>query len=94
MFNIIKVGSILFYVELFARLVLRVGSDFLLDKSPKPHLQKVLPCGHPCHPWDLGLVTKCEPPLNKILQQCVSPNGNPLIGLFVVVPNEAVESEK
>ena len=37
------------------RLVLRVGSRFLLDRlwtlntSPRPHLQKVVPCRHPCH---------------------------------------------
>ena len=40
-------------------LVLRVGSSFLLEPtlntSPKSHLQKSLPCRHPCHTWDLGL---------------------------------------
>ena len=45
-------------------LVLRVGTTFLLgptlNTSPEPHLQKVLPCGHPCHTWDLGLGTPCE----------------------------------
>ena len=50
--------------KIFAWLVLRVGSNLLLDPtlntSPKPHLQKVLPCGHPCHTWDLGLGTLCE----------------------------------
>ena len=34
-------------------LVLRVGSSFLqdpaLNTSHEPHLQKVLPCRHPCH---------------------------------------------
>ena len=41
-------------------LVLRVGSNFLFDTSPKPHLQKVLTCRHPCHNWDLRLGTACE----------------------------------
>ena len=40
-------------------LVLSVGSSFLLNPilnaSPEPHLQKVLPCRHPCHTWDLDL---------------------------------------
>ena len=40
------------------------GLAFLLDPtrntSPKPHLQKVLPCKHPCQSWDLGLGTPCE----------------------------------
>ena len=54
---IIRIRSWLFYGKIFARLVLRVGSSFLLDPtlntSPKPHLQKVLPCRHPCHTKDL-----------------------------------------
>ena len=53
--------SWLFYIKIFSGLVLGVGSSFLLDPtlntSPKPHLQKVLPCGHSCHTWDLGLGT-------------------------------------
>ena len=53
------------------QLVLRVGSSFLLDTSHKPHLQKVLPCRHPCHPWDLGLGTPCD---------VVSPNFQALDG--------------
>ena len=44
------------------RLMLGDGSRFLLDPtlntSPKPHLQKLLPCGHPCHTWDLGPCVK------------------------------------
>jgi hypothetical protein len=47
-----------------AGLVWRVGSSFLLDpnlnRSLKPHLQKVLPYRHPCHTWNLGLGTLCE----------------------------------
>ena len=26
--------------------------DTILNASPKPHLQEVLPCRHPCHTWD------------------------------------------
>ena len=41
--------------------VFRIASSFLLDltlnTSPKAHLEKVLPCRHPCHTWDLGLGT-------------------------------------
>ena len=33
-------------------LVLRVGFSVLLDPSPEPHVQKVMPCRHPCHTWD------------------------------------------
>ena len=44
-------------------LVLRVGCKVLLDPtlntSPKPHLQKVLSCKHPCMSY-LGLGTPCE----------------------------------
>ena len=62
--NIIKVGSWLFYAKMFMGLGLRVGSNVLFDPirntSPKPHLQKVLPCRHPCHRWDSGLETMCE----------------------------------
>ena len=61
---IIKVGSWLFYAEIFTGLALRVGSSSLLDPtfntSPEPHLQKVLPCRHPCHTWDLGLGTRVK----------------------------------
>ena len=39
-------------------LVLRIGSSFLLNPtlttSHEPCLHKMLPCGHPCHTWDLG----------------------------------------
>ena len=53
---IMKVGSWLFYAWIFAWLVSRVGSSFLLNPtlntSHKPHLHKVLPCRHPCHTWD------------------------------------------
>jgi hypothetical protein len=42
-------------------LVLRVRSSFLLDPtvniSPKDHFQKVSPCRHRSHAWDLGLGT-------------------------------------
>jgi len=31
-----------------------------LNTSPKPHLQKVLPCRHPCHTRGLGHGTLCE----------------------------------
>ena len=31
-----------------------------LNTSPKPHLQRMLPCSHPCHSWDLGLGNLCE----------------------------------
>jgi hypothetical protein len=62
--NIIKVGSWSFYAKIFVGLGLRVGSSFLLDPtcnaSPKPRLQKVLPCRHPCHSWGLRLGTLCE----------------------------------
>jgi hypothetical protein len=29
----------------------------LATQVPRPHLQKVLPCMHPCHTWNLGLGT-------------------------------------
>ena len=41
--------------KIFVKLVLRDGSSFLLDPtlntSLKPHFQKVLSCGCPCHTW-------------------------------------------
>ena len=44
--------------------MLRVGSSFLLDPTlntnPKPYPQKVLPCRHPCHTWDLELGTRVK----------------------------------
>ena len=47
--------------KILTGLMLRVVSSFLPDPtlniSVKPHLQKALPCGHPCHTWDLGLGT-------------------------------------
>jgi hypothetical protein len=60
----IKVRSWLFWAKTCAWVVLRVGSSFLLDplstQVPSLNLQKVLPCRHPCHTWDLGLGTMCE----------------------------------
>ena len=48
--TIIKVGFGVFCVKTFVRLVLRVGSSFLLkptlNTSLKPHFQKVLSCRH------------------------------------------------
>jgi hypothetical protein len=42
-------------------LVLRLDAGFFSrpnsQHKSKPHLQKVLACGHPCHTWDLGLGT-------------------------------------
>ena len=71
---IIKVGSLFFYTKIFVGLVLNVGARLLLDPtpntSPKPHLQKAMPCRHPCHNWDLGLGTPCEP----ALIQCIHIN--------------------
>ena len=32
--------------------------------SPNSHLQKVLPCKHACHTWDLQLGTPYEPALS------------------------------
>ena len=62
--NVIRVGSWLFYAKIFSGLGFRVGSSLLLNPtcntSPKPCLQKMLPCRHPCHSWDLGLGTPCE----------------------------------
>ena len=50
--------------NIFVGLMLRVGFSFLPDPtlniSPKPHLQKVLTCRHPCHTWDPRLGTPCE----------------------------------
>ena len=58
-FKLIKVGTSLFYAKIFVELGLRVGSSFLLDPtrntSSISHLQKMMPCRHPCHTWDLGL---------------------------------------
>ena len=72
---IMKVGSWLFYGQIFLGLVLRVGSSFLLvptlNTSPKPYLQIVLWCRHPCHTWDLEHGTLCE---------VVSPNFHALNG--------------
>ena len=56
---IIEVGSWLFYAQNILGTCIESSSSFLLNPtlntSPKPHLQKVLPCRHPCHTWDLGL---------------------------------------
>ena len=62
---IVKVRSLLLYGKLFAGFVLKVATSFLFDptlQSSKPLLQKLLPYiyMHPCHSWDLGLVTICE----------------------------------
>ena len=68
---IIKGRSWLFYAKNFTRLVLTVGSRFLLDPtlntSPEPHLQKVLPCGHPCHTWDPMWSGKSQLPCSQQL---------------------------
>ena len=42
------------------KLALNESKYVALHSSPKPHLQKVLPCKHACHTWDLGLGTPCE----------------------------------
>jgi hypothetical protein len=67
---IIKVKSSLFYANI-SGLVLWVVSSFMLNPtlntSPKPHLQIVLPCRHPCRTWDLGLRPPCELALNFFL---------------------------
>ena len=46
-------------------------STQLATQVPSPHLQKVLPCRHPCHTWNLGLGTPWE---------LVSPNFRALNG--------------
>ena len=57
-------GPRLVYTKIFVGVVWRVGCSFLLDPTlnttPKPHLQKVLPCRHSCHTWDLRLGIPCE----------------------------------
>ena len=63
---IIEVGFWwLFYAKIITRMFLRVGFTFLLDSTldtcPKPHLQEVLSCKHPCHTWDLELVWRKSP---------------------------------
>ena len=49
------------YAKVFAKLVLSVGSNILLNPtlntSPKPHLWKVSPCRFPCCTSYLGLGT-------------------------------------
>jgi hypothetical protein len=61
---IIKGRSRSFDAKVFAVFVLGVGSNFLFNPTfntnPKPHLQKMLPCKHRCHTWDLGHKTPCE----------------------------------
>ena len=51
--SIIKSDLDYFMQKHYAGLMLRVESSFLLNPtlnaSLKPHLQKVLPCRHPCH---------------------------------------------
>ena len=38
--------------------LVRVGSNIFVEANSqhKPDLHKVLPCRHPCHTWDLGLM--------------------------------------
>ena len=66
--DINKSGSWLFRTQILAGVVLKVGSSFLLDPipntSPELRLQKVLSCRYPCHTWDLGLGTPCDPTLS------------------------------
>jgi hypothetical protein len=58
-FTSIKIRSWLFYAKNSQDLYWELGLAFLLEPTlnirPEPHLQKVLPCRHPCHTWDLGL---------------------------------------
>ena len=49
----------------------QVSTRVTLNTTSEPHLQKVLPCEHPCHTWDLRLGTMCE---------VVSPNFHNLNG--------------
>ena len=62
-FIFIKVGIWLFYAKKL-KLILSTGSWFFLDPTlitcPKSYLQKVLPCRHSCHIWDLRLGSPCE----------------------------------
>ena len=59
-----RVGSWLFYTKIISRLVLRVGSSFLLDPSlntsPKPRIQKCCHVGIHVIPGTLRLGTPCE----------------------------------
>ena len=59
--TIIKFISWLFYTKLHAELGVQSSKklDPTLNRSPKPHLQKVVPNRHMCHTWDLGLGTPC-----------------------------------
>ena len=66
MVYIIKVKFLLFYANI-SGLVLWVVSSFMLNTSPKPHLQTMLPCRHPCCTWDLELRPMCELALNFFL---------------------------
>jgi hypothetical protein len=54
--NSLKVEFLLFYANNL-RIVLRIGSSFLLDPtlntSPKPRLQTMLPSRHQCHTLEL-----------------------------------------
>ena len=58
------VGPTIIYISKFLGLMLRVGFRFLLNlilnRSPKHHLQRLLPCRHLCQTWDFGLWTSCE----------------------------------
>jgi hypothetical protein len=68
---ITKFKSWLIYAKIFAGPRLRVGSSFLLsaNASPKPYLQKMMSCRHPCHNLDLGLGIPCELALNVTSNQ-------------------------
>ena len=61
-----------FMRNVFEQLVLRVGSSFwlnpTLNASPKPHLQNMLSCWHPCHTWDqdLGPHVKWQAPTSML----------------------------
>ena len=67
---IIEVGS--WICKIFAGVVLTIGSSFLLgptlDTSPKPHLQKVLLCRHPCYTWDPVWSGKSQLPCSQRLR--------------------------
>ena len=60
----IRFGSWLCYAKQTHMTHVEVRSSLLLDPtlniSPKPHLQNVLPCRHPCQTRNLGLGTPCE----------------------------------
>ena len=51
--SLLKYG---FYAKQAQDLCCELGLAF----CPKPHLQDLLPCRHPCHTWVLRLGTPCE----------------------------------